>query len=281
MNRLRILWASAASRLTTLRVRLTLWYVVLLAIILAGYSAILVVSMSRGLEAGLDRVLSDGVRQAVGVLGAVRDERELREEFRRINVGTIIGLYDLDGQQLIVGRTLPPPFDHPVAPTGAAPRIETVTNGEGASWRVLIQQVSSPGEPDRLLLVARSAGFIQVAVSELGMLIAASGPLTLLLAIAGGAFLAGRALDPINHITRTAEAITAEHLSRRLALRRAGQHSPLVRSGLYARSVPLAGGYLSCRRRPRRIRRRRFRWHSADPWHLGARSNHGQCPLVP
>jgi heavy metal sensor kinase len=43
-------------------------------------------------------------------------------------------------------------------------------------------------------------------------------PLTLLLAVAVGLFLAGRALDPIDRITRTADQIGAENLSRRLDL---------------------------------------------------------------
>jgi heavy metal sensor kinase len=212
------LWHSASLRLGSIRGRLTLWYVVLLALTLTGYSAILVVSLSRGLDAGLDRVLSDGARQALGVLGSVGDDQELREEFRRINVGTIIGLYDSSGERLIVGRMLPSPLDHPVPLDGSQPRVETVSNAEGARWRVLVQEVKQPGQPDRLLVVARTAGFVQVAVSELGMLIAVTAPLVLLLAVAGGVFLAGRALDPIDQITRTADAISADDLSQRLTL---------------------------------------------------------------
>jgi heavy metal sensor kinase len=78
-----------------------------------------------------------------------------------------------------------------------------------------VQQVQQPGQPDRLLLVARTAGFVQVAVNDLGMLIAVTAPIALLLAIVGGVFLADRALTPIDEITRTAGAISAEDLSRR------------------------------------------------------------------
>src|SRR4051794_41092815 len=122
MTHMRALWAATLARLITIRVRLTLWYVLLLALILAAYSGILLVSLYRGLEAGVDRVLNDGMRQAVGIIGAVDDADELREEFRRINVGTIIGLYDANGQQLIAGRGLPTPFDHLVPPTDQSPR---------------------------------------------------------------------------------------------------------------------------------------------------------------
>jgi heavy metal sensor kinase len=52
-------------------------------------------------------------------------------------------------------------------------------------------------------------------------------PLTLLLASAGGLFLAGRALGPIDRITRAAAAIGAEDLSRRLEFR--GSHDEIGR----------------------------------------------------
>jgi len=76
-------------------------------------------------------------------------------------------------------------------------------------------------QPTRLLIVARSQGFAQVAINQLLVIIGVTAPLTLLLAMAGGAFLTSRALEPIAHITRTAKAIGAEDLSRRLGLHRA------------------------------------------------------------
>ncbi len=45
-------------KLGSIRGRLTLWYVLLLAITLAGYRAILAVSLARGLDTGLDRYLA-------------------------------------------------------------------------------------------------------------------------------------------------------------------------------------------------------------------------------
>ncbi len=207
-------------RLQSIRVRLTLWYALLLALTLAGYSASLVVSLSRGLESGLDRVLTDTARQATDVLGTDETDREITEHFRRINVGTIIGLYDASGERLLAGRGLPAPLDRPALPGSEQARLETLTIPDGARWRVLVQTVQHAGQPDRLLLVARSSDFVQVAASELLLLIAVTAPLILLLAVAGGVFLAGQALNPIDHITRTAAAISAEDLSRRLALPR-------------------------------------------------------------
>ena len=220
MTRPQAFGQAVAQKLGTLRVRLTVWYVVLLALTLVAHGAILTFSLERWLYAGVDRVLADGARQAVGVLGLVRDDQELQEEFRRINVGTIVGVYDTSGTTLLAGRSLPRPLERVLPPVGSEAQIQTVSNREGASWRVLVQRAIVPDKPERVLLVARSSGFVQLTVGELALLVAVTTPLTLLLAIAGGVFLVQRALGPIEQITRTAEAINAEDLSQRLRLPR-------------------------------------------------------------
>jgi len=212
--------STLVARLGSIRGRLTLWYVLLLAVTLAGYSAILAVSLARGLDTGLDRILTDEARQAIGVVNTVGTDAELKEEFRRINVGTIISLYDADGQHLIVGRPLPAPYNVVEPLSGEESRLETLSLEDGTSWRVLVQSVSQPGQPSRLLQVARSAGYVDVALNQLLMLIAVTAPVVLLVAIGGGVFLAARALNPIEQMTRTAETISAEDMSRRLSLGR-------------------------------------------------------------
>ena len=71
-------------------------------------------------------------------------------------------------------------------------------------------------------------GALQVGVSEadvrdtlriLLVIIAVAYPLTLIVTSAGGVFLAGRALAPIDSLTRVARQITAEDLSQRLDMR--------------------------------------------------------------
>jgi heavy metal sensor kinase len=213
-------WREARVRLGSIRGRLTMWYLLLLALTLAGYSAVLVASLARALDGGLDRVLLDQAGQAVGVVDTVTSDQDLRVEFRRINVGTVISLYDASGKQLLAGRTLPPPTDYPIEAEGPQAHIETVSLEDGTTWRVLVQRVMRFGQPDRLLVVARSTEFVGVAVNQLVMQIGITAPLVLLVAIAGGVFLAGRALDPIDQITRTADAISADDLSRRLSLPR-------------------------------------------------------------
>jgi heavy metal sensor kinase len=207
-------------QLNTIRGRLTLWYAVVLAVTLASYSVVLAASLAGGLYAALDRIVNDEARQALGVLNLVHTDTELNEEFRRINVGTFVGLYDATGEYLIAGRALPKPLDRMQPVVGTVPRLDTRSAADGSTWRVLVQRVSLPGEPDRLLVVARSAAYVGLALNQLDIVMSITLPLVLLLAISGGVFMASRALNPIDQITRTAEAIGADDLSRRLGLPR-------------------------------------------------------------
>ena len=203
-------------RLPSLRVRLTLWSVALLALILGGLSVAVYVSLARSLDAELDRLLTDEARQASGVAQIATTTAELREEFRRLNVGTVVALYDDTGQHLLAGRSVSGPGGSALpVPTGPSkPRTETLA--DGSDWRVLTMGVPGNGGPDRLLEVARAERDNEVALRELLIMLLLAIPLGLVLAVAGGLFLAGRALGPIGRITRMAEEISAEDLSRRL-----------------------------------------------------------------
>jgi heavy metal sensor kinase len=83
-------------------------------------------------------------------------------------------------------------------------------------WRVLARPVLVGGRLVAVLQVGRSERPVERVVEQLGILLATVVPLTVVLAGAGGLFLAGRALDPIDRLTRTAAAISADDLTRRL-----------------------------------------------------------------
>ncbi|HEV7662119.1 MAG TPA: ATP-binding protein [Chloroflexota bacterium] len=208
-------------RVTSIRARLTLWCVVVLAVTVTGYSIVLAVSLARGLEAGIDHVLGEAARQAAIVTEAASTERELDDEIRHLNVHTIVSVYDATDGRLLAGRPLAVALDLAAALQDRPGYVQTLSLPDGASWRVWTQVVASPGQPDRLLVIGRSSTFVQIALTELLMIISVSAPFVFLVAVVGGIFLASRALNPIDQITRTAEAISAEDLSRRLGLRQA------------------------------------------------------------
>ncbi len=213
---------SAGSFLRTIRVRLTLWYVALLAITLVALSAFLYVSMHT--------MLHNGVRNSLWSSGDVlanaflsRGPFGVRQAIASLPSGTVAILYDARGQQLIANE-----LQEPIAPIAEAILNLAKTNrsydrikvpGGGESWGVLTAPIRVNGQTVATLQVARSEEEVAEALRRLLELLAIAVPAILVVAVGGGLFLAWRALQPIDKITRTVDAISADDLSQRVNYR--------------------------------------------------------------
>jgi len=211
----RVAWAHGR----TIRARLTLWYVALLALILLAFCAFLYLSLSRTLHDETDRTLATEAQRALDTLDIQDGTVRLGDPSEGVATGTLVVLGDATGRPL--GPTAPPPAL--VALAGATARgsgqsLTTVRLASDEEWRVLTVPVVEGGQPVAVLQVARSERGVETALNRLLLLMGVAVPLTLLLAVAGGVFLASRALTPIDRITRTAALIGGEDLSRRLDL---------------------------------------------------------------
>jgi heavy metal sensor kinase len=87
---------------------------------------------------------------------------------------------------------------------------------DGTEWRVFTTPLSDNGTPVGILQVGRPVAQVDATLRQLALLLALAVPVTLLVASAGGLFLAARALNPIDRITRAAAGIEADDLSRRV-----------------------------------------------------------------
>ena len=213
--RARAAWAHGR----TIRARLTLWYVALLALILLAFCAFLYLSLSRTLHDEVDRALADEARGVLETLDVRDGVAHLGDTPDGLASGTIVVLADTRGHPLTANVPATALLPLAAAARGArdGPQLTTVSL-RGEEWRVLSQPVGSGGQTTAVLQVARPEQGIEVALDRLLLLMGLAVPLTLALAVAGGLFLASRALGPIDRITRTAGRIGAADLSRRLAL---------------------------------------------------------------
>lgn len=202
-----------------LRVRLTAWYTLLMALTLLAFSLYLYFRLESGLLAQVDATLQVAASQALVGL----DEENGRLAFQMTEVS-----------QLVAGRPVRAGFAvRLLAPDGTvwdglgdsgqvplwvptAPGYHTLGTGE-ARWRVYSQPIPVPGgQSIAWLQVAQSLAPLEDAVESLRTQILLGLPMTLVLVGLGGYWLADRALRPIDRITRTAQAISAGHLSRRI-----------------------------------------------------------------
>ncbi len=207
----------------SIRVRLTAWYVVVLALILAAFCVGLYFAMRANLYSNMDDSLETRAEALDGVIDSDSDAVSISsdsapqhpegEEFVRLFGSSGEVVYD----NTVAG--LSPDVDEGSISTalqGSRTNASEATSDD--TMRVLTVPVRRDGAIVGVLQVGRSEDDIQETLSTLLLIIAAGYPLTIIIATAGGAFLAGRALKPVGELTSVARQITAEDLSRRLNL---------------------------------------------------------------
>jgi heavy metal sensor kinase len=209
----------AAQARRTIRVRLTLWYVALLALILVAFCSVLYAGLARGIQAEADARLTIAAQQTLALVDIEgnRLDEPVRPEY--LPDGAMVTIYNGRGERLFTSdqaRVLPSLGRNEVREIRGPWVIESARAPDGAEWRLLTAPVLSEGQPVGAMQLARTQPEVGVALQNLLVLMALAAPATLLLATAGGLFLAGRALGPIDRLTRAAQAIGADDLTRRL-----------------------------------------------------------------
>lgn len=209
--------------LRSLRFRLTLWYVFLLAIILAGFSAGVYLTLRHYLSQNLNDTLESRGEELLGAVrfqgsrptlaGSLPDQNpNADDQFVRVFDRTAATTFDTSERSAV-----------PVAPAAlkAALAGETVTHrarGANGAFRLRTIPIRRQGEVVGALEVACSEEDLAATLRALLVILGVAYPVTLILASLGGVFLAGRALAPIDAITRLAQRISAHDLRQRLDL---------------------------------------------------------------
>ncbi len=199
-----------------LRLRLTLWYLLSLGLILLLFGLLLYWQVQRGLLAQVDTGLQLAAAQAaasvsIGNDGLAFQNPDGSPALARLREDIAIRLLSEDGT---VSDSLSRAAEAPVL--GPTPGYDTYTDSDD-SWRVYNERLDLPGiSLGGWLQVTQSLESVQETLQLLRLQMLWGVPLALLLAGAGGYFVASRALRPIDRITRTAQAISATDLSRRI-----------------------------------------------------------------
>ena len=211
----------------SIRVRLTLWYVVLLAIILAAFGAGVYLTLRRALYDNLDESFRN---QAIVLLGAIQydgDRPSLatsesssvptdeEEQFARIFSVSKELTFD---SSAVVGTV---PIDQDALDRALAGKVTTRRvniKEDDDRVRILTSPVIRDGQIIGVLEVGGEEDVTDV-LNTLLLIMGVAYPITLAVAVFGGVFIAGRALSPVDKITTLARRITEENLGQRLNLR--------------------------------------------------------------
>lgn len=198
-----------------IRMRLTLWYVLLMGITFTAFSFYLIFRFQNSLQDAIDSSLQITVSKTIAAL----DE----EDF--IETGKLT--FDHKAQTQSVSD------DFAMRILSAEGKVwdaysasESVSGWGGAEaqfstqqneWRIYSQPVfDSNDQTIGWVQAARSLRSVREAVGDLREQLLFGVPLVLLLAGLGGYFLADRALSPVDRITETAHSINLQDLSKRI-----------------------------------------------------------------
>jgi heavy metal sensor kinase len=198
-----------------LRLRLTAWYIILLALTLLAFCGYLYISLERSLLAQLDAALTVAATQAPleveGSFPAPHFDATAAVARQLTDAGFGLRLLDGDGQVREALGIADAPVTFPLAPGHLT--VET----DATRWRIYTQLIAgADGSPAGWLQVIQPLAPVQEALEGLSRQMLLGFPLALLLATAGGLFLARRALAPVDRMTGTAAALSASDLTRRI-----------------------------------------------------------------
>jgi heavy metal sensor kinase len=213
--------------LQSIRVRLTLWYVLLLTAVLIAFSGVLYLALRVALYSNLDDTLRSSATLVANSLEidsqeilradpepsfSLNDSQE-GEHFWRI--------LDLSGQvvEQVGAREMAAPIfpDIVRAAREGQEVIQSIDIG-GDPVRVYTAPVIHENRVVAIVQLGVSLDDVQETLAAFCWIVMLALPATLALASSGGLFLADRALRPVDQITRAAQSISARDLSQRLRL---------------------------------------------------------------
>ncbi len=217
-----------------IRLRLTLWYTAILTLIMVIFGAAVYLGLSRSLMNTLDNHLK---REAAQLIGGLKfedsghgDDHESDDEHSvivgpRLEInyhpedGVLWRILDQNGRPLIDPGYLAQVPPGPWVIASSQTSLDYALLPNQTPIRVYSVPFVLEGQGAGIVQVAESYAHIQEVEQQLWLLMAIAIPFMLLAAGAGGWFLAGRALNPIDHITQAARQISADDLHQRLNLK--------------------------------------------------------------
>ena len=202
----------------SIRVRLTLWYSLVLLTALSVFGWGVWLAASHRLMSSIDAALID---QAKGVITVIRTEHdpahpnvleeELTEYAQALPEGNLIDVRVSNGRQILASKMV------------ALERADGTPNSFGnqktgrARYRTYLTAADVNGEHFQILVATPLRG-TQDILRELRVLLLATGPIVLLIAALGGYWISRRALAPVDEMTQAARSIGIQNLSRRLTV---------------------------------------------------------------
>lgn len=212
-----------------LRVRLTLWYGIALAVILVTFAVVLYEEMDRGLKDQVDRSLEEAAAVAIRSLepsrfGPFLQFEDLAAQFPELAVlDKFFQIFSPAGEITIQSpnirsRDIPLSRTALEAALAGEATFESVRFQGDPPLRLVSVPVTQGGGLVSIVRVGTSLQPVEETLHRLLIVLLVTVPVALVAALAGGWFLARRALRPVESITLAAQRIAAGDLTQRLTV---------------------------------------------------------------
>jgi two-component system OmpR family sensor kinase len=217
----------------TIKFKMTLWYVAILGIILSCFSFFLYVTLADSLYKGVDNkirtmaeIVASTVRSPVGVGTSMADlDQIMAERFGIRPLGRFIQILDESGR--IGDRStnlrdvqIPISVQTMKAASKGVVTFETVQVMGKYPLRVVTMPIMENEKMAGTVQVGSSLEGVEETLHQLLLILLIAVPAALLIASAGGLFLANKALRPVDAITQIARRIGSGDLSQRIRIKR-------------------------------------------------------------
>ncbi|MGB4066819.1 MAG: ATP-binding protein [Nitrospira sp.] len=212
-----------------LRVRLTLWYGTALALVLIIFSVVLYAITARSLRDTVDESLEDTAMTAVrsleerGFLPLINEEELLSQFPELTRIDKFFQIFSPSGTITIRSPNIKR-HEVPLSRTAldaafAGQRIfESAKYPKEPPLRLISVPIMYRGNLLYIVQVGTSMESVGETLQRFLVLLVVAIPIALAVSLAGGWFLAGRALRPVDKITLAAQRIAAGDLSQRLSI---------------------------------------------------------------
>ncbi len=212
----------------SLRFKLTLWYVLILGILLISFSTLLYLTLSKSLHRDVDnklRSLADLVASESSSpsskFGFGNIDQTLEASMNLKPMGKFIQVLDESGK---IGRRsenmkdiqLPISLQTLKNASHGIITFETHRALGNTPLRIITYPVKENHQVTRIIQIASSLEDVEDALNKLLIILIISVPSALLAASLGGQFLANKALKPVDRIAQTARMITSKNLNQRI-----------------------------------------------------------------
>jgi heavy metal sensor kinase len=214
--------------LRSLRFKLTLWYVLILGVLLTSFSGFLYVTLSKSLYRDVDNklrslaeLIASETSSPLSKFSFGTIDQALEASMNLKPIGKFIQVLDESGN---IGRKsenlknvqLPISLNALKNASKGSITYETNRTIGNTPLRIMTFPVVENGHVTKIVQVASSLEGVEDALNKLFLILIISVPSTLILASLGGQFLAHQALKPVDHITQTARMITSKNLNQRI-----------------------------------------------------------------